>query len=210
MKPVTLLVALLLAVPARAGVDREDGVQIFNRDVYVLDGPTLRNPDGDTPASAALYNRLGVSLDTTWGEFRRAKASSRMRCSGGRTDVRIRLNGLIPDGVYSIFHGTFQPDSVNPLCPNVERTLALPSKDCHQEPDFASFVADDQGEADFHGRIEGCLLDATQVFMHVVYHFDGHTYGAVPNRGEFFTQGPDCRSTFGEDAMRHLVVLQKW
>jgi len=36
------------------------------------------------------------------------------------------------------------------------------------------------------------------------------TYHPLPNRGEFFTQGDDCRSTFGEDAMRQIIVFQKF
>jgi hypothetical protein len=43
-----------------------------------------------------------------------------------------------------------------------------------------------------------------------VYHADGQTYYPFPNRGEFLTQGGNCRSSFGHDAMRHVVILQKW
>ena len=44
----------------------------------------------------------------------------------------------------------------------------------------------------------------------MIYHADGMSYGALPNRGEFLTQGEDCRSSFGQDAMRQFQVLQKW
>jgi hypothetical protein len=63
---------------------------------------------------------------------------------------------------------------------------------------------------DFHGRVDGDLLDASQVFVTVVYHFFGQTSYPFPNRGELLTQGDSCRSSFGEDSMRHLLVLQKW
>jgi hypothetical protein len=58
--------------------------------------------------------------------------------------------------------------------------------------------------------VDGHLFDATQVFFSVIYHSDGVTYGELPNAGEFLTQGQSCRSSFGEDAMRQLLVLQKW
>jgi hypothetical protein len=213
---------LLGAVPAAAkpippaGLpkpDREDGVQIFNRDVFWLDISTLRNPDGATRPEVDLFNRLGVSLGLTWGEWRQATAMAAARRVGRlqnpRTDVRIHLTGLIPNGVYSVFYGTFAPDSVNPLCPNVERTLPLIAfHPRRQDPDPSSFIADSNGEARYHARVPGELLAASQFFYHVIYHFDGMTYHPLPNRGEFFTQGENCRSTYGEDSMRQLVILQ--
>ncbi len=220
-----LLAALLalstLAVPfaprpaAASGADREDAVQIFNRDVYFVDGATLRNPTADTPPDAHLYSNVGALLPLTWGQWSAASAASTVNTLGGpagpRTDVRLQLKGLVPGGVYSVFYGTFQPDSENPLCPGVERTLALTAfQPERQAPDPSSFVADENGEGRYRGRIEGALLDAGQVFFSVVYHFDGMTYHPLPNRGEFLTQGEDCRTTYGLDAMRHLLVLQKW
>ena len=57
----------------------------------------------------------------------------------------------------------------------------------------------------------GDLFDATQVFFSIVYHLyaDQSAY-PFPNLGEYLTQGPNCRSTFGNDSMRQLLVLQKW
>lgn len=109
-----------------------------------------------------------------------------------------------------MFWGTLTPDSENPLCPGVERTLALPSVDPGQLPDASSFVAGAEGGGDFRGRLDADLLAAGQVFFSIVYHFDGRTYGPLPNHGEHLTQGAECRSSFGEDAMRQLIVLQKW
>lgn len=79
-----------------------------------------------------------------------------------------------------------------------------------QKPDPSSFTADADGQARFHARVDGHLLDATQVFYAIIYHFDVMTYHPLPNLGEFFTQGDDCRSTFGEDAMRQIIVFQKF
>lgn len=197
-----------------ASPDREDAVQAFNRDVYVLVGPSLRHPTADTPPDAPLYSVVGAALDVTWGEWKSASATATAHHVGGparpATHVRVRLSGLVPGGVYSIFYGTFGPDSRHPLCPSQERTLPLESRNPNQRPDPSSFVADAGGEASFHARVDGRLLDATQVFYSVIYHFDGMTYHPFPNRGEYFTQGENCRSTFGEDAMRQLVIFQKF
>jgi hypothetical protein len=209
-----LSVLASLGVPAAAGaaVDREDALEVFTRDVFEIVGSSLRNPTAETATDAPLYSLAGLNLGVTWGEWRRATATSRAHCVAGgeRTDVRVRLSGLIPGGVYSLFYATIEPDTENPLCPGVERTLPLASKDPDQQPDLASFVADENGEADFQGRADSCLFDAVQVFLSLIYHADGQTYGSLPNRGEFLTQGAECRSSFGHDAMRQVLVLQKW
>ena len=151
----------------------------------------------------------------TWAEWSAATATSRASTVGGpdgaRTDVRISLRGLIANGLYSIFWQTTAPDSVHPLCPGVERLLPLDAvKADASVPDPSSFVADSSGEAEFHGRIGGDLLAASQVLFSIIYHADGKTYYPLPNKGEFLSQGTDCRSSFGLDALRQLQIGQKW
>jgi hypothetical protein len=63
--------------PARA--DREDLVQYFPRDVYVIVGSTLRNPTDETSPDAPLFNVAGAALDLTWGQWKNANATSRAR-----------------------------------------------------------------------------------------------------------------------------------
>jgi hypothetical protein len=93
----------------------------------------------------------------------------------------------------------------------VERTLALPSIDPGQLPDSSLFTAEADSTGAFRGRLDHALLaSASQVFFTVVYHSDGQTYGALPNKGEFLTQGEGCHSSSGEDAMRQLLILQQW
>jgi hypothetical protein len=192
--------------------DQQDALQIFTRDVFVIVGSSLRNPDDTTPADAPLFNNVGVTLGLTWGAWQAASGTATALSFGndvhGHTDVAIQLSGLVPGGLYSLFWGTLSPDTNNPLCPGVERTLALISRDPHQQPDASSFVADATGHASFSGRIAGHPLDAVQFFYTVVYHAYGKTYGLLPNAGEFLTQGSTCRSSFGEDSMRQLVIFQ--
>jgi hypothetical protein len=206
--------AVSFATPASAaGPDTADLVEAYERDVFEIVGSTLRNPTAATDPSAPLFNVAGVNLNRTWGQWSAATASSVVRTMGGRTartDVRLGFTGLAPNGVYSVFWGTLQPDSENPLCPGVERTLALPSAEANQLPDASSFIAAADGTAAFHGKLDGTLLSAGQVYFSVIYHNDGRTYGALPNAGEFQTQGGTCRSSFGDDAMRQLLILQKW
>jgi hypothetical protein len=215
-----LATSLVMSGPAGAAMpDTADAVVVYERDVFVIVGSTLRHPDATTDAAAPLFNTAGVRLERstdvplTWGEWSAATATSRATVIGGdqhpRTDVRLALTGLVPGGLYSIFWGTLGPDSEQPLCPGVERTLPLDAfgPPIAGAPDANSFVVDATGTVDYHGRTDGALLDATQAFFTVVYHPFGTTAYPFPNVGELRTQGDNCRSSFGEDAMRQLVIL---
>jgi hypothetical protein len=215
----TVVAACALAAPGVAAApDREDGVQVYARDTFEIVGSTLRTPDAGTDPAATLYTVSAVRLERpdgtpiTWGAWSEATATSTARLSGAATDVRIALNGLVPGGRYSVYWGTLGPDSEQPLCPGVERTLPLDAFPAAQPGggDPNAFVAGADGSADYRGRAPVRLLDAQQAFLSVVYHFaPGSTY-PFPNRGELLTQGETCRSSFGDDTMRHMLILQKW
>ncbi len=53
--------------------------------------------------------------------------------------------------------------------------------------------------------------DRLTLEISVIYHFDGQTYGPVANAAE--AAGPVnnglCRSSYGIDAMRQLLIIQK-
>jgi hypothetical protein len=213
----TLLIALTAVVtgpaaPAGAAPpDQADAVETFRRDVFVVVGSTLRNPDATTDSSEPLFNVAGIGLGVTWGEWSAGNAVSVARHAGSRTDVQLSLTGLVPGGLYSVFWATIGPDSEHPLCQGVERSLPLTAFPAsHQGPDPSAFVAAADGTAAYRGRVDGTLLDAQQVFLSVIFHADGQSYDPLPNRGEFLTQGDSCRSSYGHDAMRQFLVLQKW
>jgi hypothetical protein len=213
----TVLVAASLAATTNAYAttpppgDQADSVEVYERDVFVIVGSTLRNPDASTAPSAPLFNNAGVSLGLTWGKWQAPTATSVMRVANGYTRSDLHFTRLVPKGVYSVFWGTLQPDSENPHCRHVERTLPFVSTRSGQQPDASSFVAGPGGGAGYTGRVRGNLLAAGQVFLTLTYHFDGKTYNPLPNKGEFLTRdSTTCRSSFGEDAMRQLDILQKW
>lgn len=216
---VSLLVAGPLGGSAMAAPDQADGVAVLARDVYVVVGSALRNPDSGTDVDAPLFTVSGIALASanadwvTWGRWSAASATSTARTIGGpdgpRTDVRIDMSGLLPGGVYSVFYGTLSPDSVHPLCPS-ERTLPLDAfQPERQRPAPNAFVAGPDGGAVFRGLVKAAVLEAAQVFINVVFHFSGTTTYPFPIREELETQGDGCRGTYGEDAIRHLTILQK-
>jgi hypothetical protein len=184
----------------------------FAGDVGTLgsNGSLIAVDPRSTPAAAPLFSFEGTPLGLTWGQFDAATATSYAwtltRRGTTRTDLRITMAGLIPNGVYSLFYRTFGPDTANPICPAVESLVALPARFPHrQKPDPSSFVADSSGGAVFHARVAGALLNAAQVQIWVIYHLDGQVYGPVPNSGE----SANCRPSYGLDAMRQLIIIQK-
>lgn len=207
-----VLLFTLFAFPVSAAPgDKDVFVQTYERDVFVIVGSTLRNPGESTDPAQPLFNVAGVNLNVTWGAWQAANATASAQVIGGpQTDVRIEFTGLKPGGIYSVFYGTIGPDSENPLCPNVERTLALTSKKAELPgPDASSFVAKADGTASYRGRVDGDLLAPQQLFYSIIYHSNNETYDPLPNAGESETQGDSCRSSFGEDAMRQLIIFQK-
>ena len=214
----TVLAGLALAAQAPvAGASSSTpdvGVVRFANDVFWFTNGALTVVDpNSTPASAPLFSLEGNPLHVTWGQFSSATATSEVKQGGNHTDFDVRLSGLIPNGVYSLFYRTFNPDSNNAICPNVEPNVALTARHPdRQQPDADSFVADNSGNAEFNGRVAGQLLDAQQLQIAVIYHFDGKTYGPVANAAE--ANGPGgpgvpCQSSYGIDAMRQLIIIQK-
>lgn len=202
-------VGIRASIAVADSTDREDDVDAVRTDVYVLVAGRLQNPvgfctqvpcsPGETLPNEQLFNINGTALGLTWGQFQAVNASSRVSCRrDGTTDVRIRLTGLIPNGVYSIFYRQFGPDSVNPFCPNEERSRVVPNlcrgPGCESVAPDSRVVADENGEANFVGRVNGCLLDSTTLLFDVIYHSNGTTYGELPNQLEFQTQLRPCQS----------------
>jgi len=196
------------------------GIIPFTGDVYTLDpeGNLIPVAITSTPASAPLYNLAGDPLNLTWGQFSSATAKSYAWTVTNNvttyTDLLIGMSGLVPNGVYSLFYRTFSPDSNNAFCPDVEPSVALTAAfPRFQKPDRNSFIASGSGKALFFASVAQNLLAAQQLQVSVIYHFDGKTYGPVANFAE--SQGPVagngglCRSSYGIDAMRQFLIIQK-
>ena len=224
----TVLASLALTVQASvAGASSslpsltpDVGIVPFHGDVFQAssNGTLIPVDPSSTPASAPLYNLGGQSLNLTWGQFSSATAKSYAwtvtQHGTTHTDFLIAMSGLVPNGVYSLFYRTFGPDSNNALCPNVEPQVALTAAFPQlQKPDPDSFIANSSGKALFLASVAQDLLAAQQLQVDAIYHFDGETYGPVANYGE--SQGPVasngglCRSSYGIDAMRQFLIIQK-
>jgi hypothetical protein len=196
------------------------GIVPFAGDVFTVgsNGSLITVDPRYTLDTAPLFNLGGSPLNLTWGQFRMATAKSYVWTVTHRgtthTQFLIALSGLVPNGIYSLFYRTFSPDSNNALCPDVEPSIALPSAFPQlQKPDPDSFIATGAGKALYFASVPQDLLAAQMLQVSVVYHFDGKTYGPVANAGE--ASGPvaglggRCRSSYGIDAMRQFLIIQK-
>jgi hypothetical protein len=196
------------------------GILPFPGDVFTIgsNGSLIPVDPSMTPASAPLFNLAGSPLNLTWGQWDSATANSDAWTVSYRgttyTDLVIVMSGLVPNGVYSLFYRTFSPDSNNAYCPDVEPQVALTAAfPRFQKPDPDSFIASSSGKAVFVASVAQNLLAAQQLQVDVIYHFDGQTYGPVANAGE--AAGPNatfnglCRSSYGIDAMRQMLIIQK-
>src|SRR4051812_15083659 len=90
------LCSAALVRPAHAAPPvHQAAVETFARDVYFIEGATLRTPNDTTSLSANLFNVAGVSLGITWGDWARATGGATVHSIGNgataRTDVELQL-----------------------------------------------------------------------------------------------------------------------
>ena len=186
----------LAAVPTR---DQADAVEVYERDVYFINGVTLRNPDATTDPEKTLFNVAGVRLESspgdpvTWGEWSAASARSKVKVSlnpprrhhpGQSQTVGSGARRPVLDLL-----GTLGPDSEQPSCPGVERTLPLDAPDGGRaRPAPNAFRADAEGRATYVGEVDQDLFAAAQVYFSVVWDFSGETSYPFPNRLELITR----------------------
>ncbi|MBI1786453.1 MAG: hypothetical protein HYR60_02740 [Acidobacteria bacterium] len=149
--------------------------------------------DADSPASTPLYEaRAGQPIlapdghQVTLGEFRMAQGSISVKCTARGTRTSIHLNGLIPDGIYTVWLLNFRPPG------GLENLIGGGALGGDNGASANVFVADRDGEAyltavnppgplTMMGEIGACW-PATAEELHVVgvYHIDGASHGPVP------------------------------
>ncbi len=143
------------------------------------------------PATYLYENRAGEPVmapdgsHITWSEFSTAKGSVSVRCQADGTRVEAELEGLIPNGVYTLWNVTFAEPGFEPTFANLSGVGAAGTSDGSRN----AFIADASGRGSLTvttpagplsqlGELGACAL--TDVFeWHIVglYHIDGLTHG---------------------------------
>ena len=139
--------------------------------------PQRHNP-GD-PAAVGPYPK-GADLDLTLGEWLSATGSGRYIAENGEGQLTIKFEGLVPNGVYTLWHFFMVNGATDPFI----GTFDLPAGAFDGSQSI--FVADADGEAVFSQTFDTPLqLSGEQLTagLAVNWHSDGQTYGVLP--GDF-------------------------
>lgn len=131
------------------------------------------------PATNGPFDK-GADLSVSVGQWLGASGSGTYECQGEIGEIGLGFEGLIPDGVYTMWYFFMPMPPTQPFGGTID--LPYGARDGAD----ATFVADAVGNARFDRTIEGCLqLSGEQLLagLAIAYHSDGLTHGGSP--GDF-------------------------
>ncbi len=129
------------------------------------------NPDGVGPFPK------GEALGLTLGQWLKHQGTGRYTCVDGKGFLDTSFTGLVPNGVYTMWHGFMALPPTTPFSGTLD--LPLGARDGSE----SAFTADADGNAAFVHRFELCLQMSdlwTTGMLAIAFHSDGKTYGGVP------------------------------
>ncbi|MDT8436115.1 MAG: hypothetical protein RRA92_05100 [Gemmatimonadota bacterium] len=172
------------------------------QDVYIErqpgSGEVFRVTTGDHDMSAPLYaaahevdhnpfdpaaigpHPKGDALGMTLGEWLAHKGSGTYTCDSGEGRLDLALSGLVPDGVYTIWHAFVAIPPPEPFTGTLD--LPLGARDGSE----SVFTAGPDGTARVSRTFRPCLQMSdvwTTSMLAINYHSDGKTWAGHP--GEF-------------------------
>jgi hypothetical protein len=124
----------------------------------------------------------------TRGEFNAVTGSAVITCTGTATRVEMTLSGLIPNGVYTIWHSSFRAPGFDGTYNNQNGLGVVGASDGSQGTVRASATGTGRisfttaaGPLSVTGRLGSCMLaDEFESDLAGWYHIDGQTYGGSP------------------------------
>ncbi len=122
----------------------------------------------------------GEPLGMTLGAWYGATGEGSYTCENGEGHLRVAFEGLVPEGVYTLWHYFVAWPPTEPFIGTYD--LPVGSRDGEQ----SVFVADAEGDAVFDQSFKPCLQltgEHLAAGLAVNWHSDGKTYGVEP--GEF-------------------------
>ena len=171
------------------------------QDVFIerlLPDRVFRPTNGDRKMSASLFASArplrhdpfddkaigpwpkGKELGITLGEWLKADGKGSYTCKDGKARLTTVFTGLVPNGVYTMWHYFMAWPVTKPF--NGTYDLPLGTRDGAQ----AGFRADADGKAKYEVSFKPCLqLTGEQLAsgLAIAWHSDGKTYG--PSPGDF-------------------------
>ncbi len=152
--------------------DNDMSAPLFKTAVPVKHDPF--NPDAVGP------HPKGDPLGLTLGQWLRHQGGGTYRCVNGEGSLETWFTGLVPNGVYTMWHAFMAMPPTTPFSGALELPLGA------RDGSTSMFRADANGEASFMHQFKPCLEMSdvwTTSMLAINYHSDGRTYGGLP--GDF-------------------------
>ena len=151
--------------------------------------PTVRDNDMDAPlyksvgpiphnpfdADAVGPHTKGEAFGMTLGEWLQHGGTGTFTCRNGEGHLDTQFTGLIPNGVYTMWHAFTAIPATKPFSGFLDLPLGA------RDGSTSVFVADARGRATFRHTFKPCLQMSgawTTSMLAVNYHSDGKTYAA--------------------------------
>ena len=172
------------------------------QDVFIERTPdsdrVFRVTKGDNDMSAQLYRTAipvkhdpfnpaaigphpkGEPMGITLGEWLKHQGQGTYRCENGQGTLETSFSGLVPNGVYTMWHAFMAIPATTPFSGALELPLGA------RDGSTSIFTADADGNAAFNHQFKPCLQMSdvwTTAMLAINYHSDGKTYAALP--GDF-------------------------
>lgn len=131
------------------------------------------NPDAVGP------HEKGGPLGFTLGEWLRHQGTGTYTCENGEGTLDLTFTGLVPNGVYTMWHAFMALPPPVPFTGTLD--LPLGARDGSE----SVFVADASGKKNFKHTFQPCLQMSdtwTTSMLAINYHSDGKTYGGHPGK----------------------------
>ena len=203
-----LLLLLVISLPTQAQDVSLDlafvthlDLDLAEQDVYIEreagSGKVYRITKGDHNMNARLFATAsetphdpfnpealgpfekGEPMGMTLGEWLRHSGQGTYTCESGTGSLDLSFTGLVPNGVYTMWH------SFMALPPPVPFTGTLDLPLGARDGSESEFTADKNGEASFKHTFSPCLQMSdiwTTSLLVLNYHSDGKNYGGHPGK----------------------------
>lgn len=129
--------------------------------------------DPGNPDAVGPYPK-GPQLPLTLGEWFGATGKGTYSCADGVAEIEVAFSGLVPDGVYTMWHWFNADPPTEPFKEGFD--IPVGSRDGSD----SIFTADSKGNAEFKRSMKPCLQLTGEHLMAglaAAWHSDGNTYG---------------------------------
>lgn len=149
----------------------------MNATLFKAATPVPHNP---FDADAIGPHPKGEPVGMTLGDWLKHRGTGTYICENGDGTLKTSFTGLVPNGVYTMWHAFTALPATTPFSGFLDLPLGA------RDGSTSVFVANTDGEAAFNHTFRPCLQMTdvwTTAMLAINWHSDGKTYGGLP--GDF-------------------------